>query len=268
MGKTPLQLYKELPSTEQISAGDRSWHVKLLRRMLAMAGAAPIHWMNPAVDVDWHFDDNLLTLVHAFQNANGLPVSDSVDDACWKKLAEACETAPVGNGDPLPAAGPARDRVARRIVEIAQAAEARGIREHGSNSGATVRMLLRHAGLDGAFAWCMAFVWAVVDLAYFLEQQMPPVLEPVQKRSCSNLVAWARLHHSLIENPLHAQPGDLWVQRGGETGFKHVGVITGVSGNRASTVEGNTNHRGSDEGEGVYAHARPLDDSQCVVVRL
>lgn len=39
----------------------------------------------------------------------------------------------------------------------------------------------------------------------------------------------------------------------------HTGIITGFSGNAATTIEGNTNGKGDREGDGVHAKVRPLN---------
>jgi len=268
MGTNPVELYREQPGAPEISVGDMNWHVKLLRRMLSYAGIAPPDWMDFSLPVSDHFDNEVLSYLNKFQHDRGLPASCCVSPIIWDALAIAGEAAhPGGNGE---VAGPvaSRRRIAGRIVEVAKAAEARNIREHGHNRGATVRMIQNHAGLGAGQPWCVAFCWAVVDLAYFLEQEFPPVVSKGAKASCTALVNWASQHGCLVERCSEVAPGDLIVLKRDDGKYFHIGICVSTpdTTGRINTIEGNTNVAGSAEGDGIYDKQRSVE--RCTFVRL
>ncbi|MCB1217922.1 peptidoglycan-binding protein [bacterium] len=258
----PRTSLRELEAPPVLHEGDAQWSVKLLRRLLALFGYGPPAWLDPALPVLAEFDNELGILVGAFQIRCGLDPTGVVDAATWQAF---LEQAPPGGTRLVDG----RLAIEMRIVEVALAAEARSIREHGANRGATVEMIQRHAGTASAVPWCVAFAWAVVDLAYFLEQELPPQLGQAQKLSSSALVNWAREHARLHEEPAEARPGDLIVLRGGNTGFFHTALTVALPREGfVATVEGNTNEGGSAEGDGIYARRRRVGREHCVFVRL
>ena len=274
MGFDPREVLRGIENPPQLAEGDAQWAVKLLRRLLALHGYGPPDWLDPAVPVVSEFDSDLATLVSAFQIRCGMEPIERVDTATWQAFLDTA----LPDGTHLV---DGRLAIELRIIEVAMAAEARSIREHGSNRGATVEMIQRHAGNAGAIPWCVAFAWAVVDLAYFLEQEMPPKLGNSQKVSSSALVNWARSQllpeadgggngaSRLLEDSALARPGDLIVLRGGDTGFFHTAVTVALPRDGfVATVEGNTNDAGSSEGDGIYARRRRVGREHCVFVRL
>ena len=112
----------------------------------------------------------------------GLDVTDSANHELWEALARAEDSAHPGGSTGSGTQPVDRISISARIVEVAEAAEVRNIREHGQNDGATVRMIQTHSGLVAGEPWCVAFAWAVVDLAYFLDQDHPPDIPGPAKR--------------------------------------------------------------------------------------
>lgn len=265
MAFDPRKVLQEIDEPPQLMEGETQWCVKLLRRLLAMFEYGPAGWLDPATDLSAEFDNDLTILVSAFQMRCGLDPTGVVDDDTWQAFLTAKQPDPPA---PQPVVS-GRPALERRIVEVALAAEARHIREKPGNRGATVEMIQRHAGGGSGIPWCVAFAWAVVDLAYFLDQSMPPKLGTAQKVSSSALVKWAREHDRLITDPAEARPGDLIVLKGGDTGFFHTAlIVASPSGGSVATVEGNTNTGGSSDGDGIYARRRKVGSEHCVFVRL
>ena len=259
------------PKPPVLVRGTVSWNVKLLRRALGAAGFGPPFWANLDRQVSDVFDAGLEEVVQAFQRASGVQADGVIGHDTWLMLADAVEVA-VENVEP-PSAGEGLAHgdgaaLRARIIELAKAAEHRHIRETGgSNRGPTVELILKHAGGEPGWAWCVAFCWAVIDLTCFTLDLDPPAMD---KLSCSRLVAWAEEHGRLVTEPGEALPGDLLVLAGGDTGYRHVGIIVGDPDNhgRFPTIEGNTNPRGSAEGDGIYAKLRDPQKTPCVFVRV
>ena len=143
------------------------------------------------------------------------------------------------------------------------------IREHGGqNEGAEVQAIIEMAtGKRQAIPWCLAFQHACYERAC-RNCGIEPRLD--LGVSCSALVHAMTKRGRIVEWQ-HAQRGDLWVLRGGDTGYRHVGalgtrpVLTGGTLNFWS-VEGNTNEAGSAEGDGVYRKPRHLDLGAAVFI--
>lgn len=254
----------------QLEAGCISWSVKLLRRALATAGYGPPEWQDLRIPVSDELDSDLMELVRGFQVECHLSATGVVDHQTWQALANHLEQAePVSlmESDAEAAAALKAARLRERIVELAKVIEKRHIREHGRNRGATVETILRHAGGQPGMAWCVAFCWAVIDLACLTLDDTPPAMD---KLSCSRLVKWAEENNRLITESEQARPGDLLVLEGGATGYKHVGIMVGPPDElgRIPTIEGNTNIAGDGEGDGIYARMRSPALTPCVFVRV
>lgn len=254
----------------QLEAGCVSWSVKLLRRGLAAAGQGPSEWLDLGAPVSDVLDSALSELLRGFQTACALPATGIVDYRTWQALATRLEQTEPASLTANPAedeSAVSNDLVRGRIVELAKIIEKRHIREHGPNRGATVETILRHAGGQPGMAWCLAFCWGVIDLAYLTLDLEPPAMD---KLSCSRLVKWATASHRLITAPEQARPGDLLVLEGGSTGYRHVGIMVGPADElgRIPTIEGNTDLAGDGEGDGIYARMRNPALTPCVFVRV
>ncbi len=127
-----------------------------------------------------------------------------------------------------------------------------GVREAtGRNDGARVRRYLQSVGMGEGAPWCAAFVsWCLREAGVDAPMTAwSPALFP---------------HRRVVYRRGAKAPGDLrrgdvfgiYYRRLGRIG--HVGFVEGVDGAWVTTVEGNTNRRGSREGDGVYRKRRPL----------
>lgn len=135
------------------------------------------------------------------------------------------------------------------------------VREKRENRGEVVDTIQLHAAGWRGYPWCVAFADWVVDIAFRRLMLNSPFDIGV---SSSRLVRKAREHARLITDPDQVKPGDLFVLKGGPTGYRHTGIVLDVARrppfDEASfrTVEGNTNEAGSAEGDGVYSKMRRL----------
>lgn len=141
---------------------------------------------------------------------------------------------------------------AERALHLASSK--RGVREAGRNRGTWVERFLRAVGLQGGFPWCAAFVyWCMAEAGCDISRMVP-------RKWGASVRRWADW---AIENGRrHTQPrrGMLfyWLNDGLWRG--HIGWIAEVSGDgkRIRCIEGNTNKRGSRDGDGVYGQWREV----------
>jgi hypothetical protein len=125
----------------------------------------------------------------------------------------------------------------------------------GSNSGPRVNQYLASVGDPGGLAWCAAFVyWSFQQAAEALKVANPAtrtagaldVWDKAGMRGIRRVAASdAADQHSLV------QPGMVFVIATGG-GHGHVGLVERVDGVVLTTIEGNTNNNGSQEGIGVF----------------
>src|SRR5690606_7650402 len=84
----PRTSLRELDPPPRLQLGDVQWSVKLLRRLLALFGYGPPAWLDPALPVPAEFDNDLSTLVGAFQIRFGLDPSGAADGPTWAAFLE------------------------------------------------------------------------------------------------------------------------------------------------------------------------------------
>lgn len=133
-----------------------------------------------------------------------------------------------------------------------------GVLEDGTNRGRWIEEFQRAVnGRAEGEPWCMAFAWycakRVIDV-----HGGNPLLYPSE--SC--LQVWERSPQGQRVPRARIAPGDWAIWQHGSTRAGHVGIVSELSLNHMSTVEGNT-AEGSGvirEGDGVYLRARPLGD--------
>ena len=119
----------------------------------------------------------------------------------------------------------------------------------GSNAGPEVEIYLRSVGLAKGYAWCMAFVYWVVNQSAIKTATKNPLKKTAgvldQYRACLSLV---------VKTPL---PGDVFIMDFGK-GTGHTGFVEKVVGTKIHTIEGNTNDQGSREGYAVCRRKREI----------
>ena len=124
-----------------------------------------------------------------------------------------------------------------------------GEKEQGHNAGPFVTMLLKAVSLPAGNAWCAAFISFCLRKAGF---NGGPI-----GFGRARVKAWAdwAFENDLIRN--NPRRGDLffWINKNG-TG--HIGFVLSSRDDlgRFRTLEGNTNPKGSREGDGVYKRDR------------
>jgi hypothetical protein len=121
----------------------------------------------------------------------------------------------------------------------------------GSNRGPRVDQYLRAAGMDpdqGSYPWCAAFVcWAF--------RMVVPRLGPLRFQRSAGVAKLLERNQDLVieDSP---EPGDVFIHLGPD-GKGHTGFVTGVTASGITTLEGNTNSKGSRTGGQVMHQNRP-----------
>lgn len=146
--------------------------------------------------------------------------------------------------------------LAQTVLEIA--ARRIGIREVGRNRGPEIDEWLYRVGLDperGAYPWCAAFAWCVLDDACRRLRVPNPVL-----RSARVVTLWRRTPSRLVA--LMPRPGSIYCHADRPTDIEsngHCGIVQDVAGDHIVGIEGNTNAAGEREGDQVATHIRRFD---------
>lgn len=146
--------------------------------------------------------------------------------------------------------------LANRSIEIAKSQL--GVKEKplGSNNGPEVKDYLKSAGVGAPNNWCMAFVyWCVNRAAKELGIKNPLY------RTALVLRQWQAMKEAgrLVKKP---QAGDIFIMDFGN-GKGHTGFVTGVSGDRIFTIEGNSNDTGGRNGIAVVSKPNGRKISTC-----
>jgi len=243
-----IEELKKMPLRPYLRKGSKEWWVKMLCQCL-LARDYVLH-------VTDEFDAEVDRLVRMYQKNHGLAADGVVGPKTWSSLAGTVSDGIITDnitGD---------EQNSAAIVKVANFINSLGIREARgrNNTGAAVEWFLEHAGGNPGDPWCVTFAFAVVKLAYAMVDKYPP--KGLPSLSCSAVVRWGRKYDRVDDDGSNAKPGDMYVFRGGDTGFKHIGVVVGSVGEpgkpgfKLITVEGNTNKNGSPDGDGVYLKRR------------
>jgi peptidoglycan hydrolase-like protein with peptidoglycan-binding domain len=136
-----------------------------------------------------------------------------------------------------------------------------GVRETQRNRGAEVDRYISRVGLNpaGGYSWCQAFVYWSFDEAAINTKIKNPCI-----KTAGVLDHWARsptaarvYAEQAFDDPTLIRPGAIFiVDHGGGKG--HTGIVTKIVDGEIGTIEGNTNQRGSREGDGVYQKVRTI----------
>lgn len=126
----------------------------------------------------------------------------------------------------------------------------------GSNKGPEVTQYLNSVGLNGGFAWCMAFVYWCFKMA--AQQSGAP--NPFPKTG-GCIDAWRKVgkkapgrrisRERAMADPSLVKPGQVFILNFGG-GKGHTGFVRQSLGGPLQTIEGNSNAGGSREGLGVF----------------
>lgn len=135
-----------------------------------------------------------------------------------------------------------------------------------SNSGPWVRSYMD--GYEGDdWYWCMGFVQTIMDQAASVQGKDFRSLMKLTY-SC-DVVGELGIHKGLLKrfsevrkDPSFVKPGDIFLVQKSPNDWFHTGLITALHNDVFETIEGNTNHDGSRNGNGVYKRTRNFMQSK------
>lgn len=199
--------------------------------------------------VDGDFGNKTHNAVKLFQNRtldeNGFPLiaDGKVGAITWKYLF-GIKSIPINNTS--------KDVFLQKVIEIANSQIGQLEDPLGSNKGPMVNEYLKSIGLQGGYAWCMAFVyWCFEEAAKQVLVKNPLV----KTGGCLN--QWNKtnqlkiLKNDATNNPNLIVPGAVFIISY-SNGLGHTGIVESVQGGYITTIEGNTNNSSSREGIGVF----------------
>lgn len=146
--------------------------------------------------------------------------------------------------------------LAEKVVEIATGYL--GVKETAKNRGPEVDAWLLRVGLDpekGAYPWCAAFAWSVLDDACRKLEMRNPVL-----RSARVVTLWRKTPAHLVS--MMPRRGSIYchaTRPADPESSGHCGIVESVAGDHIVGLEGNTNAAGEREGNRVARHIRRFD---------
>jgi Putative peptidoglycan binding domain len=214
-----------------------------------------------AVDVDRDFGPATEHAVKEFQKKQGFPQTGVVDKATFDRLVAPMRAAlkPIApNGKSLNQliVAYARQHIAQRPREVG-----------GQNKGPWVRLYMDgHEGPQ--WLWCAGFATYPVKQASDGLHKPMPVLRSF---GVANIANEAKVRHDFLPLPAPAErrrikAGSLFLERGGPNGYLHCGIVTGVNGDTMTTIEGNTNDDGTNNGFEAIARTRGFNHMDFALV--
>lgn len=249
------------------------WFVKLWRRCLAAKsyGGTLVHQDNDLLFST--YDAELAGVTRLFQQGNGLVADGEAGPVTFARMAGEAPAATRFVADKPDAQSL---QIRRSIVHVARyACDVLRIREAGGpNAGPEVEMILEHAGGRRGMPWCAGFVFACVDYGHILLGLFTPnvPLAPgIPELSCSAIYRWAKAENRLRDLST-ARAGDAYLFAGGNTGYRHVGLIEEkLDDGTLQTIEGNTSADPKTisqdaDGDGVYRRHRDPEQTPGAVV--
>lgn len=133
----------------------------------------------------------------------------------------------------------------------------------GSNNGPKVRQYLAAVGLGAGYAWCMAFVYWC-----FAKNTSNPLLKTGGVLAQFHQIKGKQIYKLDARDapitPAQILPGDIFILAFNH-GQGHTGFVDKVTGSSITTIEGNTNQGGSQEGIGVFARRRKISDLRGII---
>jgi hypothetical protein len=203
------------------------------------------------VDTDGIFGDETESAVKLFQTRRNVEPDGVVGPLTWSELF----------ADPAPVNETAGGPLLAQALKVAISQD--GVREAGGpNRGPQVDQYLQRVGKDptkGAYSWCAAFVyWCFDEAAKALSVANPVVKTAGVLDHWAKSPTEARVYaKAAFDDPSLIRPGAIFIIDHG-SGKGHTGIVTKVLSGEIATIEGNTNSRGSREGDGVYQKTRTI----------
>jgi hypothetical protein len=246
----PAYVTKELAFDGPVKKGDRGVKVKRVQEWVS------IHGFRTPADSD--FGDATKKCVRDFQTARGLDVSGTVDSGTWTALVDPLARA-------LEPFEPSRGlSLAATVLRVAkQHLSQEPVEMGGDNRGPWVRVYM--GGSEGTeWRWCAGFVTFVMKQACLLREEPQPIQGSY---SCDSLAYQAK-EAGLFTRGTEVATGtvpwsdlgaaQIFLVRRTSTDWTHTGFSFTGSGSTFSTIEGNTNDDGNNNGFEVCKRTRSV----------
>lgn len=230
-----------------LKKGDTGRRVRLVQEWLTLRGEGVI--------IDERFGDATEFATALFQELAGLAVTGVVTRETWWRLCEPYTRAIR----PLPPDDRTLSELLLAYAEQHLASRAREV--GGQNLGPWVRLYMNDVDGPDRY-WCAGFAWFCLNQAAQSIGVPPPI---ARAESVPRLVAFARAAGLFVEAPPLAErtsvirPGDLFVERGGNFGWKHIGIVKEVHEKVFVTIEGNSNDDHQDNSWEVCQRVRAYE---------
>lgn len=203
------------------------------------------------LETDGIFGDETESSVQLFQTRRSLQADGVIGPLTWDVLFD----------EPVTVNEQATSPILKASLEVALSQL--GIRETKGqpNRGPEVDAYIRSVGLNptGGHSWCQAFVYWCFDKAASTASVANPCVQ-----TGGVLAHWAKsprgnrvYAQAAFDDPSTVSPGAIFIVDHG-SGRGHTGLVLRISAGEIDTIEGNTNERGSREGDGVYRKTRSL----------
>lgn len=252
----PEHVSRELSIELPVRHGHRGKRVRRIQEWLSFSDFA--------TPIDGDFGDATQFCVSRFQESRNLPVTGIVDEATWEQLIVPLKSA-LAPLEPLE-----NETLSALILRYARQHLAQHPIELGSdNSGAWVRVYM--GGNEGEeWKWCAGFVTFVMKQACATLERPLPI---DGSDSCDTLAEQAR-EAELFRRGRDIENGQIpWASLGSaqiflvrntETDYTHTGFSFDGQAKIFSTIEGNTNDEGNENGYEVCQRTRSLKDKDFI----
>ena len=242
----------ELKFATDVKRKDRGKKVERVQEWLSLQGAGPV--------ADGDFGPATEASVKKYQQRKGLPVTGVVDSATFDLLVAPMRAALK----PIPGEGKSLGRL---VVAYAR----QHLKQHprevgGTNAGPWVRLYMD--GLEGESApWCAGFACFILKQATKSAGVEMPI---VKSFGVDQLAFSARDRNRFIEGSVAAnrrkvKPGSLFLSaKDDPNDWSHVGIFVSGSADAFTSIEGNTNDEGSNEGFEVCTRTRGWDQKDFI----
>ncbi len=214
------------------------------------------HGIGTYTAIDGDFGPATARAVENFQIFKGLPSNGIVDSMVFNILSQPLRNAFEG--------GITSTSIRSAILEIGEMHLSQSPFEllinSQTNSGPWVRSYMdKNEGDD--WLWCMGFVQAIIDQAFSAFgknfKNMMPLTYSCDTIGITGINKNVLLRNSAYKNnPTLIKRGDIFLIRKSQFDWIHTGIIVEIGSDIFTTIEGNSNIKGSRNGIGVYKRVR------------
>ena len=198
-----------------------------------------------SLDIDGDFGPQTEAVVRQYQEDEGLVVDGIVGPLTWSRLVGTDlyppqRVVPINLDQFCVLTALEGRRIKEVALSILYGAFRANCREVGGNNrGPIVRASMEgHEGRE--WPWCAGFVTKGIEIAARILGKPNPFIRTF---SSSAIHRWAEKKGLIIPRS-RVESGDVFLVRGGSTGYRHTGMVLSVTPEYVETAEGNVGARG------------------------